>query len=169
MEETNTKAITIESRSRKLAYSIIQESYEHLRANRLALSRKLLSAARALLEEYGGVSGEEGVWLLTAEAHIPVTKEEHENALEIFKQALELAQSELGTDHYATGVCHTNMAETLLNLGELVESEDHYSAALDTLVDALDGNTDEMLAEYLASTISETEAGFEKLRQTDSP
>lgn len=168
MDDQSCQCTSDESKRRQFAYSMIHQSHDHLRQDRLPLARKLLAAAREMLQAFGGVKGEEGVWLLTAEAHVPLKKEDHDSALALFKQALELSQLDLGDQHFATGVCHVNIAETLLNLGQLVEAEDHNSAAMDILADALQENKDDMLAEYLADTIKEAERVFEQVRGAES-
>lgn len=151
---------------RNFANAIRGRSQGFLNKEGLAVARAMLAASRSILEFRGGVTGEDGVWLLTAEAHLPAIEEKHGDALPIFQQALTLAQAQLGDDHYATGVCSLNVGDTLLHIKLITDAVPYFERAktvLNGAIDKLNEDT-EHLREFLTGARDEAERLLKQAR-----
>lgn len=101
----------------------------YLTKEHASVAREMLTAARSLLKLHDGLKGEKLVWLLVAEAHLPMLDGKQEEALKVFQTALTIAEQEQGEDHLTTAVCALNVADVLLELGRHKEAKPLYERA----------------------------------------
>lgn len=101
----------------------------YLTKENASVASDMLVAARSLLKLHDGLKGEPLVWLLVAEAHLPMLDGKTDAALKIFQTALTIAEQEQGEDHLTTAVCAINIADLLLELGRHKEAKPLYERA----------------------------------------
>lgn len=154
--------------NRFFANNIVERAQPFVNLEGRSVCEKLLVAARAVLEASGGVNGEEGVWLLTAEAHLPALDENHDGALTIFQEALSLARTELDEGHFAIAVCAHNVGDTCLELGDPEKALPFLEEAHTLLKACIETNEEDHLDEYFASVLKEVEPRLTKARELTS-
>lgn len=114
---------------RNYADNLRSRAQTYLTKEDAPLARDMLVAARSLLKHSDGLKGEKLVWLLVAEAHLPMLDGKAEEALKTFRTALTIAEQEQGEDHLTTAVCALNCADLLLELGRQKEAKPLYERA----------------------------------------
>ncbi len=114
---------------RIFADNLRSRAQTYLTKEHAPVARQMLGAARALLALHDGLNGEKFIWLLVAEAHLPMLDGKTEEALKTFQTALDIAEKSVGEDHLATAVCAINIADTLLELKRGKEAKPLYERA----------------------------------------
>ena len=114
---------------RLFADNLRSRAQTYLTPEHAPIARQMLVAARSLLALHDGLNGEKLVWLLVAEAHLPMLDGKTEDALKTFQAALDIAEKSVGEDHLGTAVCAINIADTLLELNRGKEAKPLYERA----------------------------------------
>ncbi len=114
---------------RNYADNLRSRAQTYLNKEHASVAREMLTAARSLLKLHDGLKGEKLIWLLVAEAHLPILDGKQDEALKIFQTALTIAEQEQGEDQLTTAVCAINCADILLELGRQKEAKPLYERA----------------------------------------
>ncbi|MCA9802774.1 MAG: tetratricopeptide repeat protein [Cyanobacteria bacterium HKST-UBA02] len=148
-----------EATNRRFADSLRQKAQEFLNAEGRPVAEALLTAARAMLVANGGITGEAGVYLLIAEAHLPLLDDDQRTVLWHFEEALRIAEESLPANHMALGICLSNTGETNLKLGDAEQAAADYQRAFPIIEKALEEAEEDHMQSYLARVLAEIVSG----------
>jgi len=148
-----------EAANRRFADGLRQKAQEFLDSEGRPVAEALLAAARAMLVANGGITGESGVYLLIAEAHLPLMDDDQRSVLWHFEEALRLAEESLPAGHMALGICLSNTAETNLKLGDVEQAVTDYRRAFPIIEKALEDAEEDHMQSYLARVLAEIVSG----------
>lgn len=150
-------------REREFADVMRRQAQDYLNKEDLPIARSLLASTRTLLSARGGISGEKGVWLLVAEAHIPEVEGNRAQALVEHQASLALSEKDLGPDHLATGICLLNVAESLLNLSRNAEAKPLFERAHKILTKSAESykESDEYMSTFALEAATAAQKGAE--------